>query len=73
MSLLRVTVLRVRERIRRGSSSPVVVDEYLIGDNGVLILLGTAAVAWWLARRPLDGGRPDPEHVLTTGGSRVSH
>jgi hypothetical protein len=29
----------------------VVVDEYLVGDNGILILIGTAMVAWWLGRR----------------------
>ena len=34
-----------------GTTSPVVVNEYLVGDNGALILIGTAAVAWWLNRR----------------------
>jgi membrane protease YdiL (CAAX protease family) len=33
------------------TTSPVVVDEYLVGDNGILILIGTAMVAWWLGRR----------------------
>ena len=30
------------------TASPVVVDEYLVGDNGVLILIGTVLVAAWL-------------------------
>ncbi len=33
------------------------VDEYLVGDNGVLILLGTALVAGWLGDRLEIGGR----------------
>lgn len=32
------------------TSSPVVVNEYLAGDNGVLILVGTAIAAVWLGR-----------------------
>jgi membrane protease YdiL (CAAX protease family) len=39
------------------TASPVLVDEYLVGDNGVLILLGTALVAWWLGHRLETGGR----------------
>jgi hypothetical protein len=35
----------------------VVVNEYLVGDNGVLILLGTALVAGWLGHRLEVGGR----------------
>jgi hypothetical protein len=31
------------------TSSPVMVDEYLAGDNGVLILSGTVLVTLWLA------------------------
>ncbi|HSK82823.1 MAG TPA: CPBP family intramembrane glutamic endopeptidase [Rubrobacter sp.] len=33
------------------TSSPVVVNEYLAGDNGILILIATAVVAVWLGRR----------------------
>ena len=33
------------------TASPVVVNEYLVGDNGILILVGTALVAWWLGHR----------------------
>jgi uncharacterized protein len=33
------------------TSNPVVVNEYLAGDNGVLILVGTAVAAVWLARK----------------------
>ena len=33
------------------TSSPVVVNEYLAGDNGILILIATAIVAVWLGRR----------------------
>jgi len=33
------------------TTDPVVVNEYLVGDNGVLILIGTIAMAWWLGRR----------------------
>jgi uncharacterized protein len=37
------------------TSSPVVVNEYLAGDNGVLIFVGTAIAAVWLGRM-LRGG-----------------
>lgn len=33
------------------TSNPVVVNEYLAGDNGVLILVGTAVAAVWLGRK----------------------
>src|SRR5215216_4238320 len=33
------------------TSSPVVVNEYLAGDNGILILAGTAIAALWLSRK----------------------
>jgi uncharacterized protein len=33
------------------TSSPVVVNEYLVGDNGILILIGTAVGAVWLGRK----------------------
>jgi hypothetical protein len=33
------------------TSNPVVVNEYLAGDNGILILLGTAVGALWLGRK----------------------
>ena len=33
------------------TSNPVVVNEYLVGDNGILILAGTTVAAVWLGRR----------------------
>ena len=33
------------------TSNPVVVNEYLAGDNGILILVGTAVAAVWLGRK----------------------
>jgi uncharacterized protein len=33
------------------TSSPVVVNQYLAGDNGILILIATAVVAVWLGRK----------------------
>ena len=33
------------------TSNPVVVNEYLVGDNGILILAGTAIAALWLGRK----------------------
>jgi CAAX protease family protein len=33
------------------ASNPVVVNEYLAGDNGILILVGTAVGAVWLGRK----------------------
>jgi membrane protease YdiL (CAAX protease family) len=43
------------------TSNPVVVNEYLVGDNGILILAGTAIAALWLGRkvsRSLGSGGP---------------
>jgi membrane protease YdiL (CAAX protease family) len=43
------------------TSNPVVVNEYLVGDNGILILAGTAIAALWLCRkvsRSLGSGGP---------------
>ena len=45
------------------TSSPVVVNEYLTGDNGILILAATAVVAVWLGlrvRRKLGSGPGKP-------------
>ena len=39
------------------TTSPVVVNEYLVGDNGVLILIGTVLVAVWLGRRLVASGQ----------------
>ncbi len=39
------------------TTNPVIVNEYLVGDNGVLILIGTIAMAWWLGRRLVTSGR----------------
>ena len=33
------------------TSNPVVVNEYLVGDKGILILVGTAVAAVWLGRK----------------------
>jgi membrane protease YdiL (CAAX protease family) len=33
------------------TSHPVVVDEYLAGDNGLFILVTTALAAWWVRHR----------------------
>ena len=33
------------------TSNPVVINEYLVGDNGILILVGTALAAVWLGRK----------------------
>jgi uncharacterized protein len=33
------------------TSNPVVVNEYLVGDNGILILVGVAIAALWLSRK----------------------
>jgi uncharacterized protein len=33
------------------TSNPVVVNEYLVGDNGILILVGVAIAALWLGRK----------------------
>jgi len=33
------------------TSNPVVVNEYLVGDNGILILVGVALAALWLGRK----------------------
>src|SRR5918995_5043481 len=33
------------------TSNPVVLNEYLVGDNGILILAGTAIAALWLSRK----------------------
>ncbi len=50
------------------TTSPVVVEEYLVGDNGVLILLGTVLVAGWLGHRlglrgRLRGLAPNPQSL----------
>jgi uncharacterized protein len=33
------------------TSNPVVINEYLVGDNGILILVGTTIAAVWLGRK----------------------
>ena len=45
------------------TSSPVLVNEYLAGDNGIFILLGTVAAAFllrWMVRRHPDPGLSSP-------------
>jgi CAAX protease family protein len=53
------------------ASSPVVVNQYLVGDSGILILIGTVVGAVWLGRKvskdvslvqpPLDTGAAQPQ------------
>lgn len=53
------------------ASSPVVVNQYLVGDSGILILIGTVVGAVWLGRKvskevgpvqpPLDTGGAQPQ------------
>src|SRR5918998_4486283 len=52
------------------TSSPVVVNEYLAGDNGVLILAATAVVAGWLGRkvsRNVGSGQGESQASLVGG------
>jgi membrane protease YdiL (CAAX protease family) len=42
------------------TSSPVVVNEYLVGDNGILILVGVAIAAIWVRRRLMRSGPTVP-------------
>jgi uncharacterized protein len=42
------------------TSSPVVVNEYLVGDNGILILVGVAIAAIWVRRRLMSSGPTVP-------------
>ena len=55
------------------TASPVVVNEYLVGDNGILILIGTALVAWWLGHRLTTHGQlagNDPAETLVAADPR---
>jgi CAAX protease family protein len=52
------------------TSSPVIVNEYLAGDNGILILIATAVVAVWLGRkvnRKLGSGASEPQPRISSG------
>lgn len=52
------------------TSSPVVVNEYLAGDNGILILVATAVVAVWLGRkvsRKSGSGQNEPRSSVASG------
>jgi len=52
------------------TSSPVVVNEYLAGDNGILILATTAVVAVWLGRkvsRKGGSGQDAPQPSVASG------
>jgi len=52
------------------TSSPVVVNEYLAGDNGILILVATAVVAVWLGRkvsRKVGSGQNEPQPSVESG------
>ena len=52
------------------TSSPVVVNEYLAGDNGILILVTTAVVAVWLGRkvsRKVGSGQNEPQPSVESG------
>lgn len=52
------------------TSNPVVVNEYLVGDNGILILVGVALAALWLGRkvsRSLGSGPTVPRPGTASG------
>ena len=56
------------------TTSPVLVDEYLVGDNGILILAGTVLVAVWLRWRwfgSAEPTRPSQEAQPTSAGVEV--
>jgi membrane protease YdiL (CAAX protease family) len=52
------------------TSSPVVVNEYLAGDSGILILVGTALAAFWVGRTQISG-RPE-EGRSGVSGAEIS-
>ena len=58
------------------TSSPVVIEEYLVGDSGILIVVGSAIVAAWLAHKfrnslgnPLRHSTPSDAGVQDAAGS----
>jgi membrane protease YdiL (CAAX protease family) len=58
------------------TSNPVVVNEYLVGDNGILILAGTAIAALWLGRkvsRSLGSGGPAVPQPGEASGEAPAH
>ena len=49
------------------TSYPIVVNKYLVGDYGVLILVGAVIGAIWLNRRLMRGGPEQPRPDVTSG------
>ena len=49
------------------TSYPVLVNKYLVGDFGVLILVGAVIGAIWLNRRLMKGGPDEPRGRVTSG------
>ena len=49
------------------TSYPVIVNKYLVGDFGVLILVGAVIGAIWLKRRLMRSGPDEPQARVTSG------
>ena len=49
------------------TSYPIVVNKYLVGDYGLLILVGAVIGAIWLHRRLMRSGPEDPQPSVTSG------
>jgi uncharacterized protein len=49
------------------TSYPIVVNKYLVGDYGVLILIGAVIGAVWLNRRLMRCGPEEPRSGVTSG------
>jgi len=49
------------------TSSPVVVNEYLVGDNGILMLVGVVVAAIWVRRRLMRSGPTVPRPSGASG------
>jgi uncharacterized protein len=49
------------------TSYPIIVNKYLVGDYGILILVGAVIGAVWLNRRLMRSGPEDPHPSVTSG------
>jgi hypothetical protein len=49
------------------TSYPVLVNKYLVGDFGLLILIGAVIGAVWLNRRLIRSGPDEPRPSVTRG------
>ena len=49
------------------TSYPVIVNKYLVGDYGLLILVGAVIGAIWLNRRLMRSGPEEPRPSVTSG------